>query len=453
MSISSENMPQANLASGGIRTSYGLDNFSAAFNLFNRSQGLTSMTLGIGYNRAANFNSRSFIETSGERASIAQMFRNQMELITNSGIDERDVVLDNSDIYPDEFGTVMGWNSYLINKNNNTGRYTIPFPSPMDEPIRSRYGATTRGGLYEYLFSLGANVNNILYLGATLGAVQVNYRESISYEEFYRVGSLRSMSYDQSTDISGWGFSAKLGAILRPFPALRIGATIHLPTTFSIQQSYTSSMRAGEFYDPDIDLVDHHKFNSAPKLLAGASIIIGRSFILAADYELAWHNHIRLRGVSESTIESSRREANDFYAPAHSVRAGVEILASDEIALRLGGGYNFGFMRQSEDLVANDPILRDFYANSAILGGYTITGGLGFNIGRNGYLDITYLYNRTNYTDYELFYHDSTVPDETGQTGRYIVSQYDTVGGKDYDRAYTPIKNLHQITLTFGSKF
>jgi hypothetical protein len=92
------------------------------------------------------------------------------------------------------------------------------------------------------------------------------------------------------------------------------------------------------------------------------------------------------------------------------------------------------FMRD-KGFVANNPTVRS---------SYSITGGLGFNIGRNGYLDMAYIYNRATMTDYDFFFFDD---------GDYPTGQYDVVGGNEIGRTYTPTRNRHMITLTLGNRF
>jgi hypothetical protein len=204
---------------GGNRTSYGLNNAAIAFNVFNHSSGLTSLTLGFGYNRAANFNSRSMVGTTGETTSIAEMFARQLDFMVYEGLnpdalDNSNYPFENLDIFLEDWGATLGYNNGLASYDGSWN--TIGSTD-------SYFNSVTKGGIYEYTFSAGFNVSKFLYLGASLGWSDINYTEETSYEEEYPASStlLGSMRYDQRTRINGNGFSAKFGAIARPLPALR----------------------------------------------------------------------------------------------------------------------------------------------------------------------------------------------------------------------------------------
>ncbi len=439
MKTTSPYMAPGTLSSGGNRTSYGLDNVAMAYNIFNRSHGLTSLTVGFGYNRAANFNSRSYVSTVGERTSIAEMFQQQLTLMyedENHPIYPDDLKTSsypfyNNNIYLDEWGAVLGYQTGLV--NFGPGGYSMPGGLT---PADSYFESVAKGGIYEYNFSIGANISNYLYLGATLGAAQINYREDNTYGEEYGGASISRMQYDQSTRITGAGFAMKVGAVVRPVKALRIGAAFHLPTYYTVEKSYTSLMSTGSSaaYDSGDPLVDEQRFNTAPRLLAGISYVIADRAILAVDYERAWYNKIRMRSSYSRDIDASKQESEALYNPANTIRAGLEILASDRISVRAGGSYLMDFM-VDEYALANIPTIKS---------SYTISGGLGFNVGRNAYIDLTYVYNRAKYVDYDFFFYDD---------GTHLVSQYDVVAGVEKDRLYSQRKNMHRISLTFGSRF
>ena len=440
MKTGSPNMTPGTISSGGNRVSYGLNNVAMAYNLFNRSKGLTSLTVGFGFNRAANFNSRSYISTTGERTSIAEMFQNQLQLMrddTNTPIYPEDLAsskypFENGGIYTDEWGAVLGYQTGLVGYSG--GQYNMRNGLT---PANVEFQSITKGGIYEYSLSLGANVGNILYLGATLGIQQINYTEETSYEEYYSGAVITDMWYDQNTKITGSGFTMKLGAILRPVSAMRIGLAFHLPTYYTVEKSYNSTMFGGtSSANSGSTLIDERLFNTAPRLLAGISYVIADRAILAADYERVWNNKISERSSYANRIDESRQESANLYKPSNTVRAGLEILASDVVSVRAGGGYQMDFM-QDKNAMTDTPFVKS---------SWSVTGGLGFNVGRNAYVDLSYLFNRASYTHYDLFYfrYGDDLP----------VSQFDgTYPENDTDRFYIPRKNLHQITLTIGSRF
>jgi hypothetical protein len=436
MRTASPNMRAGALTAGGSRTSFSLNNVGAAFNIYSGSGDLTSLTFGIGYNRTANFNSRTSVDTRGEDTSIGDMFARQLTWY-NFSPDEVTTMANpflNENFDLEWWGAALGYQTYIVDVLaegvNEYGTYDDSYP------LDSRFGSVTGGGIHEYNFSIGANFTNKLYLGATVSATDINFSEETTYEEFFAPGStLGSMRFDQSTSIRGGGASVKLGVIARPVEALRIGVAFHSPTWYMLERSYTAEMSAGEWVaDTGMPLMGEFRFTTAPKLLAGVSGVIGGRAIVALDWDVAWYDRIHMRNLSASAIEESKRVSKDLYKPAHTIRAGAEYIVSDLVSVRAGGSYMFDFLRD-KGLVAITPATRN---------GFSVTGGLGFSLGNNGYLDVAYVYNRARMTDYEMYYFDD---------GTELRAQMDSVNGTPVARTYTPTRHHHMITLTLGNRF
>lgn len=441
--IGSTVVDPANFSSGGTRVSYGLNNVAAAFNLFNHSSGLTSMTIGFGYNRVANFNSRSNIRTTNEEISIGDMFYHQLNWLGSQGV-SRDHIdtganpFDNLNIPLDTWGAILGYQTGLAFWDAAAGDYRLSIEP--NAVIDSYMKSVTRGGMYEYTFSAGANIDNILYLGATIGTTQIDYRETLTYEEGYANNGLygSNMWFDQVTRISGYGFTMKLGAIARPIPELRIGAAFHLPNYFNVEKSYTGEMSFSSRTRDTGALVDNQRFRTAPRLLAGVSYIIGDRAIVSLDYERIWYNSARLRSNNTREATESKELSKRLYKPGNTFRIGAEFLATPRLSVRAGGGYQMSFLND-ETMFLDVPISLPMEHT-----GFNVTGGVGFKLGQNGYLDLAYIFKRSKYVGYEFFYFEGNGT---------VVSQIDRENGGEYARRYMPRSSNHMITLTLGSRF
>ena len=440
MNTTAPYMSAGSLASGGSRIAYGLNNIGAVYNVFNGSGAITSVSLGFSYNRAANFNSRTTIETFGENSTIGDMFARQLNLMVGEGLPAGALEPSadpwrNEDIFLDEWGAVLGLHTDVVGLDDNGryGYYTDAIPSD------SYFRSVTKGGINEYSVSAGANLSNVLYFGATLGITDISYTENTLYEEQYGPGmNTGNMWFDQATRITGSGVSAKLGVTVRPVEPLRIGVAFHLPTYYSLEKVYAGRMGAGSHRSDTGDMIDDAiRLNSAPRLMAGISGVIADRAILALDGEVAWYNKISTRSDYREEVEEVKNNSKLLYKPAYTLRAGLEYLLSDVASLRAGGAYMMDFMRSTEF----DPGKSD---NPAMRDGFNVTAGVGFNIGRNGYLDVAYVYNRARMTDYDLWFYDD---------GSNIASQYDVVGSQEFNRNYTSTRNRHMITLTLGNRF
>lgn len=435
-------MAPGNFSSGGRRTSYGLDNLAVVFNGFNRSGSLTSLNFGFGYNRMANFNSRSFIRTQGESLSISDLFAEQLANMVRQGVPVSALAsssrpFENEDIFPGEWGSVLAYHSSFVTENAN-----VFSPAPGNATTHSYMQSITKGGIYEYTFSMGLNVNNVFYAGATLGASQIYYKDALSYEETFE-GLSGRMWHDQNTSISGVGYTMKLGIVARPVAPLRIGLAFHLPTFYTIDKTYRSGMSFARAANTGM-IEDELRFNTAPRLLTGISYVIADRAIIALDYECAWFNKIRTRNTYLLKEKESEIESENLLKPQHSIRAGFEFLANDVVSVRLGGGYQTNIMREKD--LYNTSTDHYWPGNTpTAYSGYNLSAGLGFNVGRNGYIDLTYMFKRSDYAKYDFYF--------LGLDGGEFIGQYDTVNGVATPREYNQTKNYHMISLTLGSRF
>jgi hypothetical protein len=432
MRTTAPNISLQNIRSGGSRTTIGINNFGAAFNVYEGSGTLTSITLGASYNRAANFNSHTWVDTFNEDSTIGDMFARQLnymiwDKLPAEDLDQANDPFRNGDIRLHEWGAVMGLHTGLAGLNEE-GEYGYRLDAI---PSNHRFSSTTRGGIYEYNFAAGVNISNVIYLGATLGVTDIVFAEDLHYGEDYSPGSeLGYLTWNQNTDITGSGFTGKLGVIARPVEAIRLGLSLHLPTWYNLDKTYRGSMNTGSGGVGN-GFRDNLSLNSAPKVLAGVSGVIAGKAIVAADWEVAWYNRIKM--ARESASESEAR-----YKPANTFRAGLEYLLNDRVSLRAGGVWMMDFMRNSFAL-ENNPSVR---------GGYNVTGGVGFSIGSNGYVDVAYVYNRARMTSYDLWLYD-----DDGQSSGDFAGEFDTVGGDLISRSYTPVRQRHMISVTLGNRF
>ncbi|UKI39034.1 MAG: hypothetical protein L6V35_07420 [Alistipes putredinis] len=70
-------------------TKYNLDNIGLAIHAFESTGPLTSITVGFGYNKMANFNSLSSFGLAGERTTIGEVFTNMLYDLQGSGITQQ----------------------------------------------------------------------------------------------------------------------------------------------------------------------------------------------------------------------------------------------------------------------------------------------------------------------------------------------------------------------------
>lgn len=423
------------------RTGLALNNFGAAFNLFESAGSVTSFTLGVGYNRLADYNYRSRMNIGGVGASIIDVWDRQMEAYVNPafggiGADKWSAVEDKygsagnaARLY--EYGAQMSYDVGLLNKPENIA--LDGFFSQFDvlsgnASVNKRYDMVSKGSSGEYAFSGGWNVGNKFYFGVTLGIVDLYQSREATYGETYEnnnapgmaedpdydlgpaegAGPVREIRYVQHMRTTGEGYNAKFGIIYRPDPSIRVGLAYHTPTVITLRNKFSTSLDAlyANGNSPYIDVLEREyqeKFYTPSRLLMGLSYTIAGRAILAADYECTWYNGMNVWGsdlYSQEQKDILRAAVKQYYTAGNTLRLGAEVQASDMLFLRAGYSWSdHGVRKSARDGSQMVPFNSPVCYRSNIL-----SAGFGVKIGAQTSFDMTYSYGEHEYTGYNLFF-------------------------------------------------
>ncbi|MFI3331916.1 MAG: transporter [Rikenellaceae bacterium] len=436
--VSSSNAINSGVPSwiGNNKTTFSFANMGASFTLKENSRGsLIALNGAITYNRLADYNTRmSFSSeniydpsTDALIPSIADVYMNQ---------------LDGASIYPSSNGAMdydnnpyywpaqSAYKTYLLDPiNGGWGTNTIGH----NASVLSSLEVLQRGRTDEYSFSLGGNVGNYLYFGATFGIQDINQTTEYTYQEEYNYYSDEGYAYAsasatdpldyqasytniwQETALSGSGYNLKLGLIVRPTRSLRIGVAFHSPTYYSLARTYETSTQTQilgnysdltpveNFWSSSPQFIDNYEyswnFRTAPKLLMGASIQVGNVGIISVDYERQWYNAIRVfNAPGDLTTEDYKLSYKNSYQPTNTIRVGMEVKPLPNVAIRAGGGVSSSMIKD-ESLFYSSPVATD---------SSYITFGVGMQFSAVTSLDIAYQCFHQNYTPYTLFYAESS---------------------------------------------
>lgn len=452
---------------------FALGNIGFAINAYEGSGTLTSLTIGFGYNRLADFNyAQSFYQT-GNIGSIGDMYSMQLRY---SGLRATDIMGDNLDwnrTPTDLWPAVLGYKCGLTDDPRDNGMWSPTWiggdRTPAGIDIGQYAGLVSRGSAGEYDISVGVNLNNKVYLGATLGIQSFYQRKDYYYAEDYNYptpgsnpeGTAPDLDYqllwsrlNQTVIVDGSGVNFKIGVIYRPLESLRIGAAFHTPTYYSFDRRYQGAMRsrtyANQDTNPDVypdangylnleamtpvlvdDGPDTWAFTGPSRLLLGASYTFRQLGILSVDYERTWYNGMRMKdtpgGIQNDLYNNVFR--NEFKG-SNTVRVGLEVRPIPAIALRAGFGYS-GSWLQDRNAVFSSPVAKQLTYYSA---------GAGFTLSPHVVLDVAYSYQHTKQTDYYLYF-----ADEYGVNGNFLGSNASDLFSTSYGR--------HSAALTLGFRF
>lgn len=459
------------------RTRFTLGNFGAVFNIHESSERLISVNMGLGFTRLADYNYQSSFSYGGADASIADAMAVMLEaggaFVNNSGtIMMGDA--SNWGIDPLFWPAVAGYKTYLVDQNANGVWY--PAEIGANAAIEGGMTLRSRGSANEFSWSIGANYDNKLYFGLTVGLQTLYQKKSLYYGEAYTYDGgngydsptkavdadgvllpsvMQSMGMQQNMTVDGTGVNFKLGVIYRPVAGLRLGLAFHSPTFYTLDRRYDLSMATvslGETsptnpttheYTSDTlsDILEDSgpntwDFCSPSRLMLGASYTFGSVAILSVDYERAWFNGIRVKNQPYLPYGQSewdfKQDFKHYFQGTNTFRAGLELRPIPMVALRAGYGV-IGSALKDQDTILSQPI-----DNKTSY----FTLGAGVALGRNCAIDLAYCNATTEQTEYMLFYGNRYAPDSSSEPNEIHESL-----------RFSTEQTRHNIALTFTVKF
>ncbi len=429
---------------GGNRMNrFGFGNIGYAFPVYRGTGAVTGVTVGVGFNRITDLNYKYSFGSDGNMWSVADAMSG---LLQDSGLTPGDLMNSTdifwNDIDPRFWGAAMGYRNGLTDyvDTDSDGEADTWIPTWIGNSVDAGHymDVISRGSIGEYDLSFGMNFNNKFYLGATFGIQAISQRLSYYYTEdyFYENADsnnpngidpsldyqLRETMFDQEVRLTGAGVNFKVGAIYRPVSNLRIGLAFHTPTARFLDRTYYTAMntfvQANNDTDPEgfgvgrgdtferswssITLEDLGEngwdFADPMRLMAGISYTFGNRGVISVDYQRDWYNDIRMNenpaGMSNSFWNDTFR---DWFKGSNTIRVGAEFKPAPWLALRAGAGYMGGALRDYGQIMS-EPVTREMYYYS---------GGIGFTLSPNVYLDLAYSYTDRKTTDFDLFYYDT----------------------------------------------
>lgn len=320
-------------------------------------------------------------------------------------------------------------------------------------PVMGEYTSRERGGLHSYDFNVALNFYDRIYLGATIGAYSVDYSRNSIYRESYK-GDASTYSLENWFDTSGTGVDFKLGVIVRPFESssFRIGAAIHTPTWFNLEDRASAIMTSDVDMNSDGTIGKDELFEYDTMEFPGESktkyqlvtpwkynlslgYTIGRSVALGAEYEYSDYSSAKLKYDDGLKMEDETSQIKTGLKGVHTLRVGAEFKLAPEFSFRLG--YNYMTAAMYDDtfkrIALNSISTSTEFSNLKATNNYTV--GLGYK-GSVFYADLAYQFH-TYKEDFYPFYN------EVGENFETII----------VPNATKVTNTRSQVLLTLGLRF
>jgi len=243
-----------------------------------------------------------------------------------------------------------------------------------------------------------------------LGMNQLKYERTTIHNEFDNATEdtdFDNFRYTEKLDVEGYGLSFSLGTMVRIFKIMRLGASLHLPTTYRLEEAYVYDMVSefttgngyeGRYDDIYADGTFRYKLSTPLRLQGGASIQIGTMGIFSADLEYIDYSHMRLRERDIPFDYQADNDAiQDVYRSVLNLKAGGEV-RFDNLFVRLGGGIY--------------PSPYSSWELNSDAGHGELTAGLGYR-SSSFFFDLGFssLFNKEKYHLYSAYEYDPGNPD------------------------------------------
>lgn len=224
----------------------------------------------------------------------------------------------------------------------------------------SEFDVDEHGYVDEYAIDFGGNIMNTVYWGMGFGITDIELTQNTHYTEDIKnavimdptaeLGDLEignaNTTLSNYKHIDGTGFNFKLGVIVRPINALRIGFAFHTPTYYNINQSSGADLNYDyTFFNPDGHNINYSgtpneyrswKLRTPWRMQVSAAGIIGTSGIISMEYEYRPYQNMNLRSDYGDELTNYNQDIKTYYKAANILRFGAEYRILPQLSIRAG---------------------------------------------------------------------------------------------------------------------
>ena len=312
---------------------------------------LKSSAFGIAINRVADFNNRITYTNKGGQLSRSSMADYFIEDAVGNGLND--------------YGSGLAMDAGWI-KEDGTDEHgnVLLASSAVDLAIASgleqKQVISTNGGISELAFAGAANLNERVFLGATIGIPVLRYGATRQYTEQDPTADNNGFEaawFDDDLVTKGVGINVKAGVVFKATDNVRIGFAAHSPTFYSLSDSYKALAGANldegtndRSYSSD-QLIYDYNLQTPYKLIGSFSVLFGNIYdvstqrgFLSGDVEYVNHAASKFKtasddnGSNDGYFSGLNNAIGSAYKGAVNARVGAEI-KFNPIAIRLGGAY------------------------------------------------------------------------------------------------------------------
>jgi hypothetical protein len=204
-----------------------------------KNRGYSSTAFSVSFTQLADYNSRQRFKGVNNFSSYSEKFLEEL-------------IYDNASMTAAEnnyiFGSSLAFRTYLVDTSidqfGNEGYQSLV---PLSSGVNQSYDAITSGSSNELTFGWGGNVQDKLYLGASLVFPIINFNRSLQvvetdFEATNTKNQFGGFAFNEDFSSKGWGIGAKFGMIYKPESFLRFGVALQTPQLISFRDKLAADL-------------------------------------------------------------------------------------------------------------------------------------------------------------------------------------------------------------------
>jgi hypothetical protein len=374
------------------KNSLDINQAGAVFSFINKDKksDWRKFAFSINYENAKNLDNNIYSSGTNPNNSIGNYFLSYANGVPLANIDGSNYYYD--ELYFNEQQAYLGYNSYIIDPNANTGNnttYNSNIASGGNYDQENRIQSNGYNGKVTFNFA-GQYTDKWLF-GLNLSSHFLDYRQSSYFYETKNNSNVKDINFNNELYTYGSGFSFQIGTIFKPMKELRVGISYESPTWFRLTDELNQRISASVFglssspngystevTDPNTTMVFvPYNLQTPSKLTSSFAYIFGKRGLIS--FDIASKNYANTTYRPKQDFSSTNAIMSNELTTSSEVRIGGEYKIK-KVSLR--GGY-----RWEQSPFKNKTTIGDLTGYSA---------GFGYNFG-NTKLDVAYAYAKRDY--------------------------------------------------------
>ncbi len=303
--------------------------------------------------------------------------------------------------------TKMALYTYLVDTATVNGNTQVIARSEIPSLLNQELHTETSGGITEFTFAMGHELNKKFMVGGSIGIPLVNLNRNTYYRESDATGDpdndFNFMAYRENYELKGAGFNLKAGLIYRPKEYVRLGLALHSPNILMLRESFDAGLAADleNLFSPGsgYDSVDAVTVNGGSIYEYRYAFYSPGKIILSGSYVFREVENIsRQKGFITADIEYVNYRWNQFgpegevteatKAPFEPYNEAIDAIAKSAFNFRLGGELKFKIIMARLGFAYYGSPYKDKQLKA---GKMNLSGGLGYRH-KGIFADLTYVH-------------------------------------------------------------